>query len=69
MPYDPGDYRYDPPTDSPFNDIEQYIPLLIAAVEEALNRPNVWPDESADDALGYMQDLIAWIQEIPDRCT
>jgi microcystin-dependent protein len=67
MTYDPGDYRYDPPTDSPFNDIEQYVPILLAAVEDWLDLPSVWPDESVTDALGYMGDLKAWIQELSNQ--
>lgn len=56
-----SDFRYPTPTDSPDNDISQYIPLLLTAIDEALDRPDVWPDADVDLCLGYMEDLKAWI--------
>lgn len=64
MTTNPGDFRYDVPTASPLVDIAQYIPLLLAAVEAALDRPDVWPEGQEDIAMGYMEDLKVWITEI-----
>jgi microcystin-dependent protein len=64
MALDPGDFRYDAPTADPFTDIAQYVPLLLAAVDVALDRPDVWPEGEEDSAQGYMEDLKVWITEI-----
>lgn len=56
-----SDYRYPTPTQPPDQDISQYVPLLLAAIDEALDRPDVWPEPDVDLCLGYMEDLKAWL--------
>jgi hypothetical protein len=56
-----SDFRYPTPTESPLIDIEQYIPLLLAAVDQELDRPDVWPDGEAEIARGFIEDLKSWI--------
>jgi hypothetical protein len=58
-----GVFTYPVPTASPFEDIEQYVPLLLSAVEAELERRDVWPDDQVEEALGYMEDLKAWLME------
>lgn len=64
-----SDFRYPLPTASPFDDIEQYIPLLLTAVEAELNTSSVWPDGESETGEGYAEDLIAWIMEIKNNMT
>jgi len=52
---------YPAPTASPFADIGQYAGLLLAAVDAELDRWDVWDESEADTALGYVQDLKAWL--------
>lgn len=59
--------RYPVPTASPFDDIEQYVGLLLAAVDSELDRSDVWPDADAQTALGYVQDLKAWLVDLPQE--
>lgn len=59
----PDDFRYPVPTASPYTDIAQYIPLLLTAVENTFERPDVWPEGQEDTALGYIGDLKAWLME------
>lgn len=51
------------PTSLPETDINQYIPLLLSAVEGFLQLPDVWAE--ADYAVGfqYMEALKAWLVE------
>lgn len=60
---DPFDYVYPLPEASPFEDILAYVPLLLAAVDHELDRVEVWSDDDLDTALGYVQDLKAWLAE------
>lgn len=60
---DQSDFRYPTPTASPFDDPVQYIPLLLTAVEAALERLDVWPEGEEDTALGYVEDLKAWLMD------
>jgi hypothetical protein len=55
-------YRYPVPTESPFSDFCQYIPLLISAVQEELDRDSVWNDSEAAQARNYIQDLYAYLE-------
>lgn len=52
---------YPLPTESPYVDIAQYVPLLLAAVEAELDRKDAWDDFSV--ANGYVESLKAWIQD------
>lgn len=56
-----NDFRYPVPTASPWDDIEQYVPLLLTAVEAELDRRDVWPEGYEDEAIGYIEDLKAWL--------
>lgn len=60
---DPYDYVYPLPTASPFEDIQQYIPLLLAAVDAELDRDEVWADSDVDQARGFVEDLRAWLAD------
>lgn len=64
-----SEFRYPVPTASPYDDWQQWIPLLLSAVEAELDRPDVWPDDQADDALGLVEDLKAWLMELPGSLT
>lgn len=56
---------YTVPASSPFTDIQQYAPLVVAAIEAELDRPDVWDETSGDvfDATGWMEDLKLWVME------
>jgi len=58
-----SEFRYPTPTASPFADIGQYVPLLLTAIDAALDRRDVWPDSDVDTALGYVEDLKAWVMD------
>lgn len=64
MALPPIPYHYPTPTASPFDDIEQYIGLLLGAVDDSLDRPDVWDASESSIAMGYMEDLKAFIQEL-----
>lgn len=53
--------RYPLPSISPLVDIDQWRDLLLAAVDEALDRRDVWDDADADAALGFVEDLKLFI--------
>lgn len=59
-------YTYPLPTASPFEDIAQYIPLLLAAVDSGLDNPAYWSDSEYDQAQGYLEDLRAWLVDYTD---
>lgn len=59
-----ADYRYPVPTESIFDDVDQYVPILLAAIDDYMDYPNVWPEGEEEAALGYMEDVKAWIQEL-----
>jgi len=61
---DPDGFRYPLPTASPLTDWRQYIPFLLAAVDESLDRESVWEEEDAFTALGYIEDLKVWLTEL-----
>lgn len=61
---DSDGFRYPTPTASPLQDWRQYIPLLLAAVDESLDRVDVWEESDADSALGYIEDLKVWLTEL-----
>lgn len=52
---------YELPAVSPFADIGEYVGLLLAAVDAELDRWDVWDESEVDTALGYVQDLKAWL--------
>lgn len=60
---DPFDYVYPLPEQGPLANISEWIPLLLAAVDAELDRDGVWNDDDLDTALGYVQDLKAWLAE------
>jgi len=59
-------YNYPTPTASPYTDFKQYIPLLISAVQADLDRADVWDSGSVVVALGYVQELLAFLCELED---
>lgn len=52
---------YPVPTASPLDDIKQWVGLLLAAIDESLDRSDVWPEGEETTALGYVQDLKLWV--------
>jgi len=54
---------YPLPTAGPFEDIVEWIPYLISAVDEALDRSDVWEEADYETAMGYVEDLKAWLAE------
>jgi microcystin-dependent protein len=62
--FDPGDYRYDTPTASVFDDLGQYIPLILSAIDAELGRSDVWLEGDEDTALAYIEDLRTFIAEL-----
>jgi len=56
-----AEFHYPQPTASPYSDIAQYVPLLLTAIDAALDRGDVWDDFTV--ANGYVEDLKAWIQD------
>jgi microcystin-dependent protein len=66
MPFEPGDYRIEVPTASVFQDVDQYIPLMLSALDGWLDFPSRWIDSDPDGlAHLYMEDLRLWLQELP----
>lgn len=59
MAFDTSTYPL--PSASAFVDIAQYVPLLLAAIDAELDRTDVWNESEVDTALGYVQDLKAWL--------
>lgn len=59
MAFDTNTYPL--PTASAFVDIAQYVPILLAAIDAELDRSDVWNESEVDIALGYVQDLKAWL--------
>jgi|SRR3990172_6068094 len=57
-------YNYPAPTESPFFDFCQYIPLLISAVQEELDRDEVWQDSEVVQARGFMQELYRYLMQL-----
>lgn len=55
---------YPTPTDTAYNDIEQYIPLLLGAISEELDRDEVWEQGEEANARSYIDDLITWISRL-----
>jgi len=54
------------PTASPFDDIEQYIPLLLSSVDNFLCAPDVWSPGDEEQGRLYCEDLKEWIvTELP----
>ena len=51
------------PTDSPQNDILQYVPLLLSAIEGFLEYADIWEETDYVAALDYMEELKRWIVE------
>lgn len=60
------EYRYPVPTASAYDDPASYVPLLLTAVESALERRDVWPEDQEDVALGYVEELKAWLMDLHD---
>ena len=54
---------FDLPTDTPENDIEQYVSFLLSGVDVFLEDRDLWRPEEQDDGHGYMELLKTWIIE------
>ena len=57
-------FRYPVPDESPLVNIVPWRALLLAAVEEALDYPDTWEEGKEDLAMGYVEDLKAWIADL-----
>lgn len=51
------------PSALPDDDITQYVPLLLSAVEGFLQLKEVWAEDDYDDGFQYMEALKQWIVE------
>lgn len=49
------------PTDTPSNDIAQYVPLLLSAIDNFMCAHGVWADEDYPQGRLYCEDLKQWI--------
>lgn len=57
---------YPVPSVSPLSSIVAWRDLLLAAIDEALDRDDVWPDGEAETARGYVEDLKLWVSLLDD---
>lgn len=65
MPTD--EYFYPTPTASIYDDLDQYIGLLLGAVDAGLDRRFYWLEaEYESDVKPYLEDVRAFIAELPD---
>lgn len=62
----PSPYYYPTPTASPFEDIDQYVGLLEGAVDLELDRDSAWAPGEESEARSYIEDLKAYLQDLPD---
>lgn len=56
------------PTQSPFDDPDQYLPLILSAIEGFLLARDVWTPETYDEARGYMEQLKVYAVECWGKC-
>jgi len=49
------------PTAEPNDDIAQYVPLLLSAIEGFLQLRDVWAEDDYVDGFAYMEDLKSWV--------
>lgn len=56
---------YEKPTARAKDDFNQYISLLLGAIDAELMRPDVWEDADREDALLYIDDLKTYLIELP----
>lgn len=54
------------PTTDPETDICEYIGLLISAIEEFLEKRDIWLPEDYETAYDYMQNLKTWLIDHTD---
>jgi hypothetical protein len=52
---------YPTPTASPYDDIEQYIGLLLGAIDAELDQDSAWAAEDTEIGRGYAEDLKAYL--------
>lgn len=57
---------YPVPSVSPLDSIVAWRDLLLAAIDEALDRADVWPEDELETALGYVEDLKLWVSLLND---
>jgi len=60
---------YPKPTARAIDDFEQYLPLLLGAIDAELMRSVAWTDEDRQDALLYMDDLKSYLMTLPEILT
>lgn len=56
------------PTASPYDDPEQYLPLILSAIEGFLLMPDVWTPATYTDARGYMEQLKHYVVDCWGKC-
>lgn len=58
-------YRFDTPTASAFDDISQWVDVLLEGVSLIADDPNLFEDSAYPQAYEYLHDLRVWIAELP----
>jgi microcystin-dependent protein len=56
------------PTESPYDDPDQYLPLILSAIEGFLLAKDVWSPETYEDARGYIEQLKVYAVECWGKC-
>ena len=60
-------YVYPTPTASIYEDIPQYVGLLLGAVDNGLDRLSNWDEADYESSVrGYLEDVRSFIAELPD---
>jgi hypothetical protein len=54
---------YPLPAVGPYDDISEYVPYLLTAIDGTLKDPDAWEDNDRAAAFGLMEDLKAWLIE------
>lgn len=58
---------YPLPTVSPLDDISDWIPILLGAVDAHLDNPAAWDEADWDEASALIEDLRVFLTELPDN--
>lgn len=56
------------PSASPYDDPDQYLPLILSAIEGFLLAQDVWTPETYSDARGYMEQLKRYVVDCWGKC-
>lgn len=56
------------PSASPYDDPDQYLPLILSAIEGFLLAQDVWTPETYSDARGYIEQLKRYVVDCWGKC-